>query len=205
VDPLVRSTGAEIGVRTEIIPNLESSLSLWELKLDSELLFVGDAGTTEASRPSKRSGVEWTNSYRPTPWLLLDLDLCVSQARFTDEDPAGDHIPGSIEKVASFGVTVDSLGPWYGMLQYRYFGPRPLIEDDSVRSSSTQTTNLRVGYKIDPKWRLHLDVFNLFDREDSDIEYFYESRVQPTDPEFEQIHFHPVEPRTFRLTLTGYF
>ncbi len=205
VDPLVRSTGTEIGVRTEIIPNLESSLSLWELKLDSELLFVGDAGTTEASRPSKRTGVEWTNHYRPKPWLLVDLDLCVSHARFSDEDPAGDHIPGSIEKVASFGVTVDSLGPWYGMLQYRYFGPRPLIEDDSVRSSSTQTTNLRVGYKIDPKWRLHLDVFNLFDREDSDIEYFYESRVQPTDPAFEQIHFHPVEPRTLRLTLTGYF
>jgi len=205
VDPLVQSTGAEIGARSEIIPNLESSLSLWQLELDSELLFVGDAGTTEPSRPSKRTGVEWTNHYRPKPWLLVDLDLCVSRARFTDEDPAGDYIPGSIEKVASFGVTVDSLGPWYGMLQYRYFGPRPLIEDDSVRSSSTQLTNLRVGYKIDPKWRLHLDVFNLFDREDSDIEYFYESRVQPTDPAFEQIHFHPVEPRTLRLTLTGYF
>ena len=205
VDPLARSKGAEVGVRTEIIPNLESSLSLWELKLDSELLFVGDAGTTEASRPSKRTGVEWSNHYRPKPWLLVDLDLCVSRARFTDEDPAGDSIPGSIEKVASFGVTVDSLGPWYGMLQYRYFGPRPLIEDDSVRSGSTQLTNLRMGYKIDPKWRLHLDVFNLFDREDSDIEYLYESRAQPTDPAAEGIHFHPVEPRTLRLTLTGYF
>jgi outer membrane receptor protein involved in Fe transport len=205
VDPLVRSTGAEIGVRTEIVLNLESSLSLWELKLDSELLFVGDAGTTEASRPSKRTGVEWSNHYRPKPWLLVDLDLCVSQARFTDEDPAGDYIPGSIEKVASLGVTVDSLGPWYGMLQYRYFGPRPLIEDDSVRSSSTQLTNLRVGYKIDPKWRLNLDVFNLFDREDSDIEYFYESQLQTEGAPVQDIHFHPVEPRTLRLTLTGYF
>jgi len=205
VDPLVRSKGAEVGVRSEVIPKLESSLSLWQLKLDSELLFVGDAGTTEPSRPSKRSGVEWTNHYRPKPWLLVDLDLCVSRARFTDEDPAGDHIPGSIGKVASFGVTVDSLGPWYGMLQYRYFGPRPLIEDDSVKSSSTQLTNLRVGYRIDPKWRLHLDVFNLLDRKDSDIEYFYESRVKPTDPAVEQIHFHPVEPRILRLTLTGHF
>jgi len=106
----VRSTGAEIGVRTEIIPNLQSSISLWQLKLDSELLFVGDAGTTEPSRPSQRTGVEWTNHYRPTSWLLVDFDLSVSRARFTDEDPAGDHIPGSVEKVASFGVTVDSLG-----------------------------------------------------------------------------------------------
>ena len=81
VDPLVRSKGAEIGVRTEIIPNLESSLSLWELKLDSELLFVGDAGTTEPSRPSKRTGIEWTNHYRPYSWLLVDLDLSVSKTR----------------------------------------------------------------------------------------------------------------------------
>lgn len=205
VDPLVRSKGAEVGVRSEIIPDLETSLSLWQLKLDSELLFVGDAGTTEPSRPSKRTGIEWTNHYKPYSWLLVDFDLSVSRARFTDEDPAGNHIPGSIEKVASFGVTVDSFGPWYGMLQHRYFGPRPLIEDDSVRSKATQITNVRVGYKIDPKWRVHMDVFNLFDRKDSDIEYFYASQLRGEAAPVDDIHFHPVEPRTFRVTLTGYF
>jgi outer membrane receptor protein involved in Fe transport len=205
VDPLVRSKGAEVGMRSEIIPNLETSLSLWQLKLDSELLFVGDAGTTEPSRPSKRTGIEWTNHYKPYSWLLVDFDLSVSRARFTDEDPAGNHIPGSIEKVASFGVTVDSFGPWYGMLQHRYFGPRPLIEDDSVRSKATQITNVRVGYKIDPKWRVHMDVFNLFDRKDSDIEYFYASQLRGEAAPVDDIHFHPVEPRTFRVTLTGYF
>ena len=205
VDPLVRSKGAEIGVRTEIIPNVESSLSLWELRLDSELLFVGDAGTTEPSRPSKRTGIEWTNHYKPYSWLLLDLDLSASRTRFTDEDPAGDYIPGSLERVVSFGVTVDSLGPWFGMLQYRYFGPRPLIEDNSVRSQSTQLTNLRVGYKIDPKWRVHMDVFNLFDREDHDIDYFYASQLRGEAAPVDDIHFHPIEPRTFRVTFAGYF
>jgi len=205
VDPLVRSKGAEIGVRTEIIPNVESSVSLWELGLDSELLFVGDAGTTEPSRPSKRTGIEWTNHYKPYSWLLLDLDLSASRTRFTDEDPAGDYIPGSLEKVVSFGVTVDSMGPWFGMLQYRYFGPRPLIEDNSVRSQSTQVTNLRVGYKVDPKWRVHMDVFNVFDREDHDIDYFYASQLRGEAAPVDDVHFHPLEPRTFRVTLTGYF
>ena len=205
VDPLVRSKGAEIGVRTEIIPNVESSLSLWELRLDSELLFVGDAGTTEPSRPSKRTGIEWTNHYKPYSWLLLDLDLSASRTRFTDEDPAGDYIPGSLEKVVSFGVTVDSMGPWFCMLQYRYFGPRPLIEDNSVRSQSTQLTNLRVGYKIESKWRVHMDVFNLFDREDHDIDYFYASQLRGEAAPVDDIHFHPIEPRTFRVTFAGYF
>ncbi len=205
VNPLVRSKGAEIGMRTELIPNVESSLSLWQLQLDSELLFVGDAGTTQPSRPSKRTGIEWTNHYRPKSWLLLDLDLSLSRTHFTDKDPAGDHIPGSLERVASFGVTVDSIGPWYGMLHYRYFGPRPLIEDNSVRSGSTQITNLRVGYKLDPKWRVHMDVFNLFDRKDSDVDYYYASRLRGEAAPVDDIHFHPVEPRTLRVTLTGYF
>lgn len=205
VSPLVRSKGAEIGVRSEIIRNVETSLSLWQLKLDSELLFTGDAGTTEPSRPSKRTGVEWTNHYKAYSWLLVDFDFSASKARFTDTDPVGNYIPGSIDKVASFGVTVDSLGPWYGMLQYRYFGPRPLIEDDSVRSKATEITNLRVGYKIDPKWRVHMDVYNLFDRKDSDVDYFYASQLKGEGGPVDDIHFHPVEPRTLRFTLTGYF
>ncbi len=60
-----------------------------EPDIDSELIFVGDAGTTEASRPSRRYGVEWSNSYRVLPWLTLDADLSLSKARFRDDDPAG--------------------------------------------------------------------------------------------------------------------
>ncbi len=60
VTPLVRARGAEVGVRTVRVRGLQSTVSLWYLGIDSELLFVGDAGTTEAGRPSRRVGVEWT-------------------------------------------------------------------------------------------------------------------------------------------------
>jgi outer membrane receptor protein involved in Fe transport len=206
VDPLVRTKGAEVGLRTEAIRNLQSSLAVWYLKQDSELLFVGDAGTTEASRPSKRYGVEWINYWRPLPWLLVDAEAAWSHARFDDDDPAGDHIPGAAEWVGQLGVTVDNVGPWFGSVQLRYLGTRPLIEDDSVRSSSTTITNLRVGYALSKNFRVHLDVLNLFDVEDSDIEYFYESFIPAIDAApREDIHFHPVEPRQFRLTLIATF
>ena len=101
---MVRSRGAELGLRTELVPGLQSSLSLWTLRLASELLFVGDAGETEPSRASKRYGIEWNNHYTATPWLLLDADLAVSRARFTEPDPTdptlGSRIPGSIETLA---------------------------------------------------------------------------------------------------------
>jgi outer membrane receptor protein involved in Fe transport len=206
VTPLVKAKGAEIGLRTQIIPGLESSIAFWQLKLDSELLFIGDAGDTEASRASLRRGIEWNNHYVATPWLLFDLDLALSRTRFTQFDPAGDHVPGSVERVGSFGVSVTDLGPWFGAFQYRYFGPRPLTEDNSVRSQSTSIANLRVGYKVDKNWKVTLDVLNLFNRKQSDIDYFYASRLAGEPPEgVDDVHFHPSEPRVFRLTLTARF
>lgn len=206
VSPLVKARGTELGMRSELIPGLQSSLAVWQLKLDSELVFVGDAGDTEATRASKRYGVEWSNHYTASDWLLIDLDLSASHARFTEIDPAGDYVPGSVDKIASFGITLTDLGPWFAEFQVRYFGPRPLIEDNSVRSKSTTLAYLRGGYRFTPDWRMTVDVFNLFDREVSDIDYFYASRLQGEAAEgVEDRHFHPVEPRTVRASLTYNF
>ncbi|MGK5065906.1 TonB-dependent receptor [Janthinobacterium sp. RT4P48] len=206
VTPLVPTKGMELGARTEWLPGLQSSLALWRLDIASELLFVGDAGETEASRASRRHGIEWNNHYIAAPWLLFDLDLAASRSRYTENDPAGNYIPGSIDKVASFGVTVTDQGPWSGAFQLRYFGPRPLIEDNSVRSASTTLAYARVAYQLNRKTRVSLDVFNLFDKRASDIDYYYASRLPGEAAEgVNDRHFHPVEPRSVRLTLAYAF
>ena len=202
VSPLVRTTGYEAGLRSQLVRNVSTSLALWRLKQDSELLFVGDAGTTEPSRPSKRTGVEWLVQWLPRPWLALDLTAAVTRARFTDADPAGERIPGAPEAVVSAGATVESAYGWFGSLRWRYFGPRPLIEDNSVRSRATSLVNTRVGYAFTKRIRAYADVFNLFNREASDVDYFYASRL-PGEPAggVNDVHFHPVEPRALRATL----
>ncbi|HEX7988489.1 MAG TPA: TonB-dependent receptor, partial [Duganella sp.] len=204
--PLVGTRGAELGVRSELISGLQSSLSLWTLDIDSELVFVGDSGDTEASRPSRRNGIEWSNHYIAAPWLLFDLDLSASRARYRRNDPSGNHIPGSLDKVASFGVTFKDLGRWFGGAELRYFGPRPLIEDNSVRSASTALAYGRIGYQLNRRTKLTLDGFNLFNRRASDIDYYYASRL-PGEPAegVDDVHSHPVEPRTWRLTLSHSF
>ncbi|RYD76373.1 MAG: TonB-dependent receptor, partial [Verrucomicrobiaceae bacterium] len=166
-DPLVRTKGAEIGVRTTVVKGLQSSLALWVLDIDSELLFVGDAGTTEATRPSTRWGVEWANYYQPTPWLTIDADFAWSQARFSDSALEGQRIPGSIETVFAAGISVHDLpgfwNPWTASLRLRYFGPRDLIEDSSVRSESTTLVNAQIGYRFNDTWSASVQVLNLFD------------------------------------------
>ncbi len=209
-DPLVRTKGAEIGVRTTALPGLQSSLTLWVLDIDSELLFIGDAGATEASLPSRRWGIESANFYNPTSWLTLDADFAWSQARFTGDAPDGRRIPGSIETVIAAGISVHDLpaafAGWTASLRWRYFGPRDLIEDGSVRTEATSLVNAQLGYRFNKTWSATLDVFNLFDTNDSDIDYFYTSRLrgEPADG-LDDLHTHPAEPRQIRLSVTANF
>ena len=200
VTPLVRAKGAEVGLRTVRVRGLQSTVALWYLGIDSELLFVGDAGTTAAGRPSRRVGVEWTNYARLKSWLTLDVDLAFTRARFTDDDPAGIRIPGALDRVISAGLTFEPQQQLFGSIRARHFGPRPLIEDASVNSKSTTLWNGEIGYQLSSKARLVLEAFNLFDAEVSDIDYFYASRLRG-EPEggVEDIHFHPALPRSARI------
>ena len=203
--PLVRSKGLELGVRTEAIAGLQSALSVYRLDFDSELTFAGDAGTTQAGRPSRRNGFEFSNYYKATRWLTVDADLAFAKARFKDFDPVGSRIPGSIEGVASIALSVDNLGPYFGSLQLRYFGPRPLIEDNSARSKSTATLNGRVGYKISPAVKVELEGFNLTNRSDSAIDYYYASQLKGEARPVFDLHPHPIESRSFRASMVVNF
>jgi hypothetical protein len=132
VPALVSAKGLEFGVRTEAVAGLQSSLALWQLKSNSELVYVGDAGTTEPQGASTRRGVEFNNRWIPVPWFLLDADIAWTHARFDN----GDRIPNAIDRVASLAATVPDLGPWSASLQLRYLGPGALTEDNSVRSTA---------------------------------------------------------------------
>jgi outer membrane receptor protein involved in Fe transport len=202
VTPLVRAKGAEVGVRTVAVPHLQSTATVWMLRLDSELVFVGDEGGSEASRPSRRYGVEWTNYYSPRPWLVLDFDASWSRARFADSDPVGDYIPEAVGTVLSAGASVAGYHRIYGSLRWRYFGPRALIEDNSERSNATSLFNLEAGYQLAKNVRVNLSVFNLFNAAEADIDYFYVSRL-PGEPSggIADFHTHPTIPRTARVNL----
>ncbi len=201
VPGLVAARGLELGARTEWLPGLQSSVALWKLDFDSELVYVGDAGATEANRPSRRHGIEWNNRYVPVPWLLVDADLAWTHARFKDADPAGNRIPNAVDKVGSIAVTLRELGPWSASLQWRYLGSGALIEDNSVRSRSSLTTNLRVSRTLGRDSEVIFDVFNVLDRKVNDIEYFYESQLPGEAAPVADRHVHPAEPRTVRVTL----
>jgi len=200
VPALVRAKGADIGFAANPVDGMQTTLTVFGLELDSELVFVGDAGGTEAGRPSRRVGFEWANHYRIGERIVTDLDLSWAQGRFTDNDPAGDYIPGAIERIIAAGVGYMGKGGFTGAIRYRHFGGVALVEDNSVRGEDTHQVNARLSFRLGRDITLGLDIFNAFDREDPDIQYFYASRL-PGEPTagVEDIHFHPVEKRALRL------
>lgn len=203
VDALVAGTGYDVGFRTAVVDRVQFSGSLWFLDLDSELVFVGDAGLTEPNRASERRGVELSVLYRPLDWVVVDVDYAWSRARFQGSDPAGSRIPGAVEDVGSVGVVANHPTGWSAGARLRYLGEAPLIEDNSARSDTTTVLNLEAGYRVMPRLRLTLALLNTFDSTDNDITYFYESRLAGEPAGVEDYHFHPVEPRQLRLTVTG--
>jgi outer membrane receptor protein involved in Fe transport len=242
---LVRTKGAEVGLRTKMIPGLTSAVSLFLLDSASEILFAGDAGNTVASRPSRRYGIEWTNDYHPLPWLSLEADIAATHARFRGDDPEkaalyaslagfpaaqignapGSYIPGAPTVIASAGIRLGEKTGWFSALRYRYFGPRPLTEDNAFVSPATGLLNAQVGYRFDNGWRVQLDAFNILNSRSDQITYAYGSLLKsdslfamcfpaagtPSAPAavcqngvMDRV-LHPVEPLAIRLTVAGQF
>jgi hypothetical protein len=222
IPPLVQTKGGEIGARTVAVPHLQSTVSLWYLRSNSELQQSGDTGGTSASaQPSNRYGVEWANYYTPREHLAFDFDFANSRAQFIEIDgddaapssAGGKRVPEAVGVVISSGVTVHDYAGFSSSLRLRYFGPRDLTSDGIFRSNQTVMLNGELGYQIKKKWHVSAEFLNMLDREDSDIDYAYESRVTPGltsggtpigAAEFTRVA-HPVEPFQVRFGLSRSF
>ena len=202
VDPVVRTYGVELGIRNESIPKLVNTLSFWALRSDSELIYIGDAGTTEPGPGSLRYGVELASYWRPRDWFTFDTEATLNAANLRTVNTPSDGIPGSVPYSVNAGITLGREEGFFGSLRARYFGPRPLTESDAaIRSRESLQVNARVGYRR-KNWEVALDCLNLLNRSDNDIEYYYSSQLPADAAPIEGRHIHPIEPRMLRLSMT---
>jgi outer membrane receptor protein involved in Fe transport len=200
---LVRSRGAEVGARITPTSTLTSSVALWALNLDSELIYDGDAGTNDPSSPSRRLGVTWSNVYHPIAQLAFDADISYAHTRFADVPIGQTFVPGALENTLVAGVAwTPAPRGLFAALRVRRFGSYPLVQDNSVRAPATMVVNADVGYALASGIRVQLALLNLFNSLGDDIDYYYASRLpgEPAGGVMDQ-HLHPIEPRQFRITV----
>jgi hypothetical protein len=211
VPPLVGSVGRELGVRTEAIAGWQSSLALWILNSDSELVYNADSaiGSTSPNGASRRQGVEWNNHFKSGRHMLFDADLAWTQARYArdnDNGQQGNAIPNAVGRVAMLRATLQELGPWTVSAETRVIGSYPLSQDRHLSAPGSVVSNLRLQYDASARsdgsgLTLSLDVLNVFNRYYYDIAYEQDYRVTPAGPTVPAgVTVHPGEPRELRLT-----
>jgi len=203
VDPIAGSWGGEFGARLSPVPGLVSTATAWAIDLESELVYVGDAGRVEPSAGSRRYGLTLANFYRFNQEWATDVDLSLTQARFRDVPVAESRIPGALERVLAMGVAREPIADGlFGSVRLRHFSAYPLNETGTVRAEPSSVLNAVFGI-VRGNLRVGATLLNALDEEDSDIQYLYRSRLsgEPVGG-FEDVHFHPYEPRRVQLTLS---
>jgi hypothetical protein len=203
ISPMVRSRGAETGLRSHFIKGLNSTLAFWWLESNQELVFTGDAGTTEIKGKSHRYGLEWTNYYKPTDWLTLDADFALTSAHYLviPEGETNSYVPNSVGRVITTGATVVAPNGLFGTVRLRHFGDMPLDTSGLYRTNATNVINMGLGYK-QKKYKLEVDMFNVFDSATNDISYAYQYAYPAGASPQTGLMKHPIEPRMVRATIT---
>lgn len=202
--PMVRTYGAEFGIRNESIPKLVNTLSFWMLHSGSELIYEGDTGSSSPGPASQRYGVELSSYWRPNDWTMVDVEATYTKAYLITDNPSHQKVPNSIPYTLNAGVTLGGAQGVFGSLRVRYISPRPLDQVVDVKSRESIQMNARVGYRR-KNFEVAVDCLNLLNRSDYDVAYYYASQLKSDAAAVDGVHVHPIEPRMLRVSVTWRF
>jgi outer membrane receptor protein involved in Fe transport len=190
---LARARGYEGGIKSRPHPRVEVSATYWVLDLQSELVFVGDEGTTEARGPSHRKGWEFAARVRLADWLFFGGDVTVSRARFDN----GDEVPLAPRLTARAELTARWDWGLSATMGLRVLGDRFATEDRQETALGYTLFDLSARYR----WKA-LEVFasieNLLNVDFRETQFFFTSRLR-NEPAagVNDMHYTPGNPRTF--------
>ena len=206
--PLARAKTYEVGVRSKPWgpQGLELIATVWQVDLQSELVFVGDEGTTEIRGPSRRQGMEIAARGQIVGPLYVNGSFTWTKAEFRN----GEAIPLAPELTAYGALILRYPEGLTTQLQATYFGVRPLVEDRSFKAPSWINVDLSTRYKLPVKLthgRLEAFLFiqNMFNTHWEQAVFAFESRLRNEAAGVTDIHFVPGSPRFVMGGVAWYF
>ncbi len=189
---LPTAQGYEFGVRSKAIPRTELSLTYWVIDLDSELVFVGDDGTTEARGPSHREGIEFAMRVKILEWLTFSGDVTVAKAEFK----SGGAIP--LAPLLTSRADLTARLPWglSSSLAMRFLGDRYADEDRHQTARGYLLVDFTARYRY--RWlEAFVSIENVGNTDYREAQFFFTSRLagEPAGG-VPDIHYTPGNPRT---------
>jgi outer membrane receptor protein involved in Fe transport len=200
--------GSEIGVQTRLLPNFILMAALWSLEMENELVFVGDAGTTENNGASRRLGLDWSIRANMTDWLFFDADVNWSKGRFVDKKfgkilDNDNIIPLAPNWTATTGLTLRK-NHVEGGLRYRYVGERAANEANTVQAKGYGIMDMSLFYKTN-RFRGGFAIENLWNAKWNEAQFDTESRLKNEIKSVSELHFTAGTPFSLKTILTFYF
>ncbi|MGK4007235.1 TonB-dependent receptor [Sorangium sp. So ce1036] len=192
------ATGYEVGARVTPFRGLTLSAAGFLLDLDSELVWSGDAGVTEASGQTRRYGIEVSGRYRLGSWLFADADATFTRARFRANAGNGNAVALAPTRTLTAGIgvrpTIGAFTP-FGALRVKAIAARPATEDEALTAEGFTVVDASAGLR----WRnveAAVDVQNLFDATWREVQFASESRLPYEPAAVTGIHYSPGWPFT---------
>jgi hypothetical protein len=196
---LPRATGAELGARRTWHAG-SISAAIWALDLQSELVYVGDEGVTEASGRTRRTGIDADARVRLTRWLWADADVNLARGRFRDEPDGADLVPLAPTVTSSGGLTVRDAGPLSGGARFRHVGDRAADETNTIRAEGHTLFDVFATWNLG-RAEITAAIDNLFDARWNEAQFATTSRLRNETEPVTELHFTPGSPRSFQLGL----
>lgn len=203
-DILPKALGMDFGVHLKPMKSVLLTATLWQLDLDQEFVYVGDAAIVEPSGKTKRHGVEVSLRYQIARSLYFDTDINYTNARARGELKGEDYIPLAAKWSSIGGITLESKKGFNGSLRYRYLGDRSANEDHSLIAKGYLVFDALLNYTKD-KWEIGFSVQNLLNTDWKEAQFETDSRLQNESEPVTEIHFTPGTPLFLKSHLTIYF
>ena len=202
---LSKADGYEVGTRLRLFERrLELAAALFRLDLQSETVWVGDEGTTEARGPTRRIGAEFEGRLKLAKWLFLDADTTVARATFVQNAGNGDAVALAPTRTFSGGISFKHPVGTFGSFRVRSIAARPATEDRSLTADGWTVFDASLGHRFG--WfEVAADVRNVFNTKWREVQFANESRLRSENAPVRDIHFTPGWPFTALLRATAYF
>jgi hypothetical protein len=197
--PLARAWGGEIGARVKPAKHARFSMDWWYLWLSSEQVWSGDEGTTEASAPTRRFGLDVEGSVDVAGWLALDANVTWSHAGFVANAGNGGAVALAPIWMGSGGATAHGRRGFV-TLRARGIADRPGNETGTLTAKGYLVVDAIASTKLGSHCELNLTINNALNSDWREAQFADTSRVSPTADVVEQMHFTPGVPLTATLT-----
>ncbi|AUX39865.1 TonB-dependent receptor [Sorangium cellulosum] len=201
------ATGYEVGARVAPLRGLTLSAAGFLLDLDSELVWSGDAGETEASGPTRRYGVEIGGRYRLGSWLFADVDATFTRARFRANAGNGSAVALAPTRTLTAGVSArPTFGAYtpFAAVRVKAIGARPATEDEALTAEGFTVVDANAGLRFHDV-EVAVDVQNLFNTRWREVQFASESRLPYEPAAVTGIHYSPGWPFTAIARATLYW